>query len=384
MVRIKEALQSAGLAVAGQDVLGQVVGAHGEEIRLLRQLVRDQRGGRRLDHDAQLRLPPVGDALPVQFRHDLPADPAAFLHFPERGDHREQDGDVAEGGGAVDGAQLRAEDLRPAQANADGAQAHGGIRLGRQIKIRDLLVRADVQRADDDRFSLHGGGHRPVGPKLLLLRRAVRGPQIEEFRAEQTDALSVAVADRVQILHRTDIAEDREPAAVHGHIGFPFHGPQEFPRHRLFLLLRLHGAHRFLVRIQNRLSGLPVHPAFAAAAACRERVPQAADRRNAHRAGQDGRVAVGGTAPHQKTQDLALVKLHRFRRRQVVGRQDHGPFQFDPPVGGSRQVPQDPPGHIADIRRPRAQIRVVGRHQKRGHPLAGLPDRVLRAALLRL
>lgn len=66
-------------------------------------------------------------------------------------DHRVHDAHVAIGSRAENGAQLRPEDLRMAERHADGAEAEEGIVLMRQLERRQLLVAADIQRADDER-----------------------------------------------------------------------------------------------------------------------------------------------------------------------------------------------------------------------------------------
>ena len=56
VVRVEEGLQLCVLAVQSAGVLGQIVGADGEEVALLGQLVGDEDSGGRLDHGADLQL----------------------------------------------------------------------------------------------------------------------------------------------------------------------------------------------------------------------------------------------------------------------------------------------------------------------------------------
>ena len=67
------------IPVRRQDILGQIVGANGEKIALLGQLIRRPGGGRRLHHHPKRQLRPAGQPLPFQLhgalgqhRPDLP------------------------------------------------------------------------------------------------------------------------------------------------------------------------------------------------------------------------------------------------------------------------------------------------------------------------
>ena len=59
-----------------QRELNQIVGADAEEIDFLRQHIRDQHGGRHLDHDADLNVFRVRHAFRVQFALCIPCSSA--------------------------------------------------------------------------------------------------------------------------------------------------------------------------------------------------------------------------------------------------------------------------------------------------------------------
>ena len=158
VVGVIEGVQLGVLPVNGQGVLGQIVGAQGEELHLLSQLLGHHHGGGGLDHDADLHL--------AHGHAPLPQLPAALLQhvlgvpdLPHGDNHGEHDGHGAEGTGPEDGPQLGLEDVPPGQADADGPVAQGRVLLLVQAEVVRLLVRADVQGADDDFFAGHGLRH---------------------------------------------------------------------------------------------------------------------------------------------------------------------------------------------------------------------------------
>ena len=286
-----EAAQIVVLAVAGQRVLGQIVGADAEEIDLLRQTVAVDGGGGRLDHDADLDLLAVGDALLLQFALDLLAELLGLAHLPDGGDHREHDAQLAKGGGAEERAQLGLEDLGPGQADAQSAHTHGGVILLRQIKVADLLVSADVQRADNDLLAVHVGQDLLVGLKLLILGRIIAGVQIEELGAEQADAAAVIDLHGVDILGRADVAVDADGLAVLRHIGLPLQRFQQALEAQLLIALFHQAVAGVVIGVDDKRTGAAVRNSGAALILGLERIAHADDGGNTHCAGQNGGVA---------------------------------------------------------------------------------------------
>ena len=135
MMGIIELAQIVGLTVASQGVLGQVVGAHGEEVHQLCQLRRHQHGGGGLDHDTQLSVGVVGNTFRGQLLHHALAGTLALLNLPDRGNHGEHNGDLAIDGSPVQGAKLGAEHLGAVQADTDGANAQSGVLLLLHIEV---------------------------------------------------------------------------------------------------------------------------------------------------------------------------------------------------------------------------------------------------------
>ena len=122
----------------------QIVGADGEEVALLRQLVRDEDGGRRLDHGAHFHLLVELLALCTQLGAALVQHGLGVLQLPQAGDHGEHDAHVAVGRSPQQRTQLGLEEVLPGQTDADGAVAQCGVVLVVQLHVIHGLVRADV------------------------------------------------------------------------------------------------------------------------------------------------------------------------------------------------------------------------------------------------
>ena len=323
VMRVVEAAQVVVLTVTGQRVLGQIVRADAEEVDLLCQTVTvDGRGGR-LDHNADLHILAVRDALVFQLAADLLAHALGLTDLPDGGDHREHNAQLAECGRAEQGAQLGLEDLGPGQADAQRAHAHGGVILLGQVKVADLLVRADVQRADDDLLAVHVRQHLLVGFKLLLLGGIVRRVQVEELGAEQADAAAVVDLHGMHILWRADVAVDADGLAVLRYVGLALERFQQALQAQLLVALFQQAVTGVVVGVDDQRTGAAVRDGGAALQLGLERVAHADDSGNAQRAGQNGRVARTRAARRDEAQDLGLVQLDRLGRGQVVSAEQH-------------------------------------------------------------
>ena len=366
MMRVVEAAQVIVLAVAGQRVLGQIVGADAEEIDLLRQTVAVDGGGGRLDHDADLDLLAVGDALLLQLALDFLAELLGLADLPDGGDHREHDAQLAEGGGAEEGAQLGLEDLGPGQADAQCAHAHGGVILLRQIKVADLLVSADVQRADDDLLAVHVGQDLLVGLKLLILGRIIARVQIEELGAEQTDAAAVIDLHGVDILGRADVAVDADGLAVLRHIGLTLQRFQQTLEAQLLIALFHQAVAGVVIGVDDERAGAAVRNGGAALILGLERIAHADDGGDTHCAGQNGGVARAGAARRDKAQNLGLVKLDRLGRGQIVSAEQHRHIGGNAALYDAAEDAQDALADILDISGAGLHVGIVHRGEHLG------------------
>ncbi|MCY1431356.1 hypothetical protein D9M71_473220 [compost metagenome] len=171
-------------AVDGQRVLGQVVGADAEEVHLARQHRGEQRGGRHLDHDADLQV-----AIDAQFVLQAQGHVARLPPLFELADHREHDPQRPPIGGGKQRAQLGLHDLRALQGQAHAAHAEEGVFLRRDRPVRQRLVAADVEGAHHQRAAAEGIQHMAVGRFLGRVVRRLGGFHEDEFAAQQADAL---------------------------------------------------------------------------------------------------------------------------------------------------------------------------------------------------
>ena len=366
VMRVVEAAQVVVLTVTGQRVLGQIVRADAEEVDLLCQTITvDGRGGR-LDHNADLHILAVGDALVFQLAADLLAHALGLTDLPDGGDHREHNAQLAECGRAEQGAQLGLEDLGPGQADAQCAHTHGGVIFLGQVKVADLLVRADVQRADDDLLAVHVRQHLLVGFKLLILGGIVRRVQVEELGAEQADAAAVVDLHGMHILRRADVAVDADGLAVLRYVGLALERFQQALQAQLLVALFQQAVTGVVVGVDDQRTGAAVRDGGAALQLGLERVAHADDGGNAQRAGQNGRVARTGAARRDEAQDLGLVQLDRFGRGQVVGAEQHRHIGRNAALHDAAQDAQNALADILDVGGAGLHIGVVHRGEHLG------------------
>ena len=113
------------------------------------------------------------ETLPLLLEHR-----ARRAQLVERRDHREHHRARCRRAARKDRAQLRAQQLRTVQQHADAALAEKRVVLARHRQVRQRLVAADVERADDQPASRARARARCRGRRRLLLlgRRASSGP----------------------------------------------------------------------------------------------------------------------------------------------------------------------------------------------------------------
>ena len=108
---------------------------------------------------------------------------------------------------AQDRAQLRQEQPRLGEAEADRAQAQR--RIGRDarepVEPFLVLVGAEVERADRDRLAAHALGHAAVGLELLVLGRQAVAVEEQELGAEEADAGRAVLERLLEVLRQLDV-----------------------------------------------------------------------------------------------------------------------------------------------------------------------------------
>ena len=126
----REAVREPGVAAVHRHrVLGEVIGAHAEELAHLGEPVADEHGRRRLDHDADGHRRGGPDSLPAQRRGLLQHHLPRLLHLFHQGHQRQHELDVPVHRGPENGADLWPEDLGLVEADANGAPAEEGVGL---------------------------------------------------------------------------------------------------------------------------------------------------------------------------------------------------------------------------------------------------------------
>ena len=200
--------------VDGQRVLDEVVGADAEKLHALGQAVGDHRRGRRLDHHPDLDGVGKGRAFGAELGAAFVEQHVGGLEFLHAGDHRVHDFQVAKDAGPQDGAELRAEQVLLLEAEPDGAPAEERIHLLGDVDVREQLVAAEIERADDHRGRRERLGHPPVGGELFLLVRQVAAVDEQELGAKQADAGRAALQDTLDIGRPLDVGGEDDPVAV--------------------------------------------------------------------------------------------------------------------------------------------------------------------------
>ena len=348
MVGIKEGLQLGVLAVQRAGVLGQVVGADGEEIALLGQIVRHQNRSGGLDHGAHLNLVAELLALGGQLCLALLQHGLGILQLPQTGDHGEHNAHVAVGRSAQQGPQLGLEEILAGQADADGAVAQRGVVLVVQLHVVHGLVRADITGAHDHLFGSQALQHLLVGLELVFLGGVIRAVQVDEFGAEQAHAARVVLLDRAHIAHAADVGKDLHGLAVQRGVGLALELGQQG---QLLLVLLL----AFFQALQQIGGGVHIHAGVVAIHHSHLAVPIFLDLLaldqggDVHAAGQNGGVAVGAALPGDEAQQQALVHPHRLRGCQILRHQNAGLRALQGGIVHALQDVQHGLGNVDDI-----------------------------------
>ena len=230
-----------------------------------------------------------------------------------------------------------------------------------QLEVIRLLVRTDVQRADNHALAAHALGNRLVRLELLLLGRIIIVLQIQELRAEQADAAAVIGEHLIHIVRRTDVAVYHDLAAVNRHILLALELIHEFLHGALLGVLLAQTLMRDFIRLNKQLTGLAVNPRGLALVVLAERIAGTDDSRNAHRARQNCRVAVAGAALRDKAQNLGLVQLYGLRRSQIVRCQNNRHIRINTACHSAAQNTNDAVGNILDVCGARLHVAVVHR-----------------------
>ena len=258
-MRVNESLKLRVLTVAGEGVLGQVVGADAEEIHHRREPVAYDSCRGSLDHYADLGILAELYAVIPKLVLDLLAHSYALLHLGNAGYHREHYSQISECRGSVKGTELSAEDLGPGQADPYRAEAQRGIVLFFEVEIIYLLVGTDVEGADDDLFARHALEHLAVGGELLLLRRVILALEIKELTAEQTYAARIVSEHRADPADAADVGVDVHLSTVESNVLLALELLEQLLLPDVRRLLFLKALDGLLIGRKEHLSRMTVH-----------------------------------------------------------------------------------------------------------------------------
>ncbi len=165
------------LAVGGQRVLDEIVGADAEEVALGRQQIGDERRARRLDHDAERHLGIVGDALASRARRRprrRAASAARSSATPEMSGKQDLHAARRPPRGRARAAACGRGRRGGASSGSSAAPSPGWSPLGMRTDGRQLVA-AEVERAEGDRPPPHALERRDGVRVLLVLRGAASG-----------------------------------------------------------------------------------------------------------------------------------------------------------------------------------------------------------------
>src|SRR5262249_55840805 len=157
--------------------------------------------------------------LLAQLRADLVEQAMDLAYFLQRADHRHEDARLPDHARAQHRAQLHAQEIAPAQRDADAAPAQRGIGLRRCLEIRQGLVAADVEQAQRRLATLHALQHPSIQAVLLFLGRKLAALEIQEFGPKEPDAVRVREVEGVQIPDALDVHLYLKRTAIQGRPG---------------------------------------------------------------------------------------------------------------------------------------------------------------------
>ena len=381
VVRVEEGFQLGVLAVQCAGVLGQVVGADGEEVALGGQVVGDEDGGGGLDHGADFDAAAELFALSGQLLLALFEDGLGVLQLPQAGDHGEHDAHVAVGRSAEQSPQLGLEEVPAGQADADGAVAQGGVVLMVELHVIDGLVGTDVTGADDDLLGGQALHHLLVGFELVVLGGEVLAVQVDEFGAEQAHAAGVVLLHGTHIAHAADVGEDVDGLAVQRGVGLALELGEEGELLLVFLLTLGQA-------LQQIGGGVYIHAGVVAVHHGHLAVPVVLDllaldqSGDVHAAGQNGGVAVGAALAGDEAQQQALVHPDRLGGGQILGHEDAWLCALQRGVVHALQDIQHGLRDVDDVGAAGLQIRVVHGGEDGGLVVPGGLDGVLGTLVL--
>jgi hypothetical protein len=202
------------LAIGGQGVLDQVVGADGQELALVREKVGDDGRAGRFDHGAEGNVAIVLDAFLGQLVAHVGADLAHDAPLAHAGNEGKHDAQRTHRRGPIEGAQLRAEEIAPPQRIADRAQAEGRVVARGNAHRHGQLVAAQVEGPEDHAAAFHRLERRHGVLVLLFLGGQGRAFEVEELGAEQPHGVGAELDGNRNLLEQLDVGRQLDAHVV--------------------------------------------------------------------------------------------------------------------------------------------------------------------------
>ena len=301
-------------AVNSKSVLGEVVGPDAEERDFGAQLRDDEGHAGHFYHNADLNVAEPNAGC-VQFGPCFREKRFGGAHFFDTGDHWEHQLNVAKQGGPEYRPQLRLQQIGKLGVEADGAVTEERILLTRKVEVRDRLVAAYVQRADDNRL-VPGGAHDIcVGAVLLFLIGRRFAVHEQHLGAKQADAFRAALERGNRFFRRCHIGGDLERFTVSGPAFRADEARKRFgatvvpiPFQRI---ISQHGRRGF----RNHNSPARVHQQWQSGGENGGRIAHAGHAGNAKRAGEDNCVGGRAAVTHDNAPEQRSIQRKELRRR---------------------------------------------------------------------
>ena len=383
MARVVQIGDRLVVAIDGDRVLDQVVGADRKELHLRRQQV-DQRDRRRgLDDDAEVDFGRDQVAFGLENAAQIGEVRAHRNDLLDAGDQREQDPQPPRRARPQQRPQLHRVEIRAAARETHAAKPEGWIRL-RPARAGDRqLVTAEVDGPDRRGMRRRACEHGAVVAQLFVFAGRFLPVQVQELGAEQADARGAMAAQSLDLVGALEVGAQRHLPAVAG-LGRQIGEAQQ----RAGPLSRARGAfglfaHDVPIRPHPDPPRAAVDDDEIALSNRRRDRAEPDDRRQTERMRKDHRVRRGSSGIGGEADDVAAIQLRDLGRRQIAGDQNgrlaEGP---DPRRLAAQQAQQQLADREFDVGASLAQIGIGDRIEDREQPRRLLVQRALRVDAL--
>ena len=198
-----------------ERILNEVVRSNREEVRLLREDVRDHRRRRNFDHDSDLEVRVVFDTFGVQLFSELADERPHLSQFLHAGDERKHDLQISDDRGAQQRAQLRAEHVAVLHAQAQSTKSEDRIVFARADDFARQLSSTEIECSNDAVAGSETLRQGAVQLQMLFLRRKQRALRnVEKLGAIEADPLRAEPNRIFELFHQLDVRLQRDLVIV--------------------------------------------------------------------------------------------------------------------------------------------------------------------------